>query len=159
MRLKENAEALTCDYCGAIHVPEPNADGVRVLGVPAESCPACPSTLLQSTIAGHRIRYCEKCHGMLIAMETFLVIVQDLRARRDATFTVAHQPDPRDLDRRIKCPQCRREMNTHLYMGPGNVVIDSCETCWLDWLDYGELDRIVRAPDHEYVEDQKYGKN
>jgi Zn-finger nucleic acid-binding protein len=42
-------------------------------------------------------------------------------------------------------------MDTHLYGGGGNVIIDDCENCDLNWLDYGELDRIVRAPDREYV--------
>jgi Zn-finger nucleic acid-binding protein len=31
------------------------------------------------------------------------------------------------------------------------VIIDNCERCELNWLDYGELRRIVQAPDHEYV--------
>ena len=38
-------------------------------------------------------------------------------------------------------------MDTHLYAGPGNVVIESCDTCLLNWLDRGELMRIVHAPD------------
>jgi Zn-finger nucleic acid-binding protein len=42
-------------------------------------------------------------------------------------------------------------MDTHLYGGGGNVVIDDCERCGLNWLDHGELDRIVRAPDREYA--------
>jgi Zn-finger nucleic acid-binding protein len=42
-------------------------------------------------------------------------------------------------------------MDTHLYGGGGNVILDDCENCGLNWLDYGELDRIVRAPDREYA--------
>ena len=34
-------------------------------------------------------------------------------------------------------------MSTHPYYGPGNVIIDSCETCNLVWLDFGELKRAV----------------
>jgi hypothetical protein len=37
-------------------------------------------------------------------------------------------------------------MATHPYYGPGNVVIDSCESCDLLWLDFGELKQIVDAP-------------
>jgi len=151
MRLKEDTDCFTCDFCGGIFVPEPNADGVRVLSVPAaESCPVCSLVLVHAAIVGHRLRYCTNCHGMLIAMDLFLVIVQDLRARRETEFAAAHRPDPKDLDRHIHCPQCREPMDTHPYMGPGNVIIDSCENCSLDWLDYGELDRIVRAPDRTY---------
>ena len=42
-------------------------------------------------------------------------------------------------------------MDTHPYGGGGSVIIDDCENCALDWLDYAELDRIVRAPDREYA--------
>ena len=53
-----------------------------------------------------------------------------------------------------------RHRNGHAsYGGPGNVIIDTCEHCSLNWLDYGELQRIVRAPDERYViqidEDEK----
>ena len=59
-------------------------------------------------------------------------------------------PDPKDLQRRINCPQCGKVMDTHPYGGPGNVIIDDCERCAVNWLDYGELQRIVRAPEHHY---------
>ena len=39
-------------------------------------------------------------------------------------------------------------MDTHFYNGPGNVIIDDCDQCELNWLDHGELMRIVRAPDY-----------
>jgi Zn-finger nucleic acid-binding protein len=39
-------------------------------------------------------------------------------------------------------------MDTHYYAGPGNIVIDDCPSCELNWLDAGELMTIVRAPDH-----------
>ena len=35
MRLKDDADYLLCEYCATPHFPDPNADGVRVLGVPA----------------------------------------------------------------------------------------------------------------------------
>jgi len=46
-----------------------------------------------------------------------------------------------------KCPNCGVQMVTHPYGGPGNVILDTCEHCSLNWVDYGELQRIVRAPD------------
>jgi Zn-finger nucleic acid-binding protein len=153
MRLNEAAEFLTCDYCGNVHFPEPNADGVRVLDEPsAESCPICNVLLVHAAIAGQRIRYCARCRGMLIAMDAFVAIIQGLRSRRESTADAARQPDWKDLDRHTRCPQCGQEMDTHPYSGPGNVIIDSCENCSLDWLDYSELDRIVRAPDRQYAD-------
>jgi Zn-finger nucleic acid-binding protein len=65
----------------------------------------------------------------------------------------SHPPDPKELKRRIQCPQCHRAMDTHYYAGPGNIVIDDCASCELNWLDAGELMAIVRAPDHAYDPD------
>jgi Zn-finger nucleic acid-binding protein len=64
---------------------------------------------------------------------------------------VGRPPDPKDLDRRIACPTCHRTMDAHQYGGPGNIAIDTCETCSVHWLDRGELRRIAMAPDHRYV--------
>jgi Zn-finger nucleic acid-binding protein len=37
-------------------------------------------------------------------------------------------------------------MSTHPYYGPGSVVIDTCQTCHVVWLDFGELRQIADAP-------------
>ncbi len=148
MTLKDDTDYLLCDYCETPHFPDPNSDGVRVLGVPSEIfCPVCAIRLTNASVARERIYYCERCRGMLIAMGVFVEIVADLRSRRENTADAAHAPDWRDLNRRINCPKCRVVMDTHPYCGPGNIIIDSCENCAHNWLDYGELDRVVRAPD------------
>jgi Transcription factor zinc-finger len=79
---------------------------------------------------------------MLIGMDLFVGLIQDLRASRDR----------KDLQRRINCPQYGKVMDTHPYGGPGNVIIDDCDRCEVNWLDYGELQRIVRAPERHYGE-------
>jgi len=91
---------------------------------------------------------------MLIGMNTFIAIVHNLRARGEVSGEAIHQPEWSEMDRRIHCPQCGQEMDTHLYGGGGNVIIEDCEPCELNWLDYGELERIVQAPDHEYASDR-----
>ena len=88
---------------------------------------------------------------MLISMVVFPAVVLGLKSRRESAAYVARPVDTRDLERRINCPQCGRQMDTHLYGGGGNVIIDDCENCDLNWLDYGELERIARAPDREYA--------
>lgn len=147
MRLKDDADYLICDYCETPHFPDPNSDGVRVL-IPSEfACSLCSVTLMHASVARERIYYCERCRGMLIAMGIFPEIVEDLRSRREVSIDAAHAPDWRDLDRRMQCPKCKQTMDTHPYGGPGNIIIDTCEPCAQNWLDYGELDRVVRAPD------------
>ena len=150
MRLEADRDCLLCDFCGNIHVPDVNADGIRVFDEPAMlACPVCSVQLVHAAAAGRRIRYCNRCHGMLIQMDIFMAIVQDLRSRRETTAS-AHPIDWKALDRHINCPGCGQAMDTHPYAGGGAVIIDSCENCSLNWLDYSELDRIVRAPDHVY---------
>jgi Zn-finger nucleic acid-binding protein len=151
MRLESDKECLACDYCGSVYFPEKNEDGVRVLGEPAsERCPVCAILLIHAGLNGQRLLYCNRCRGMLIGMDVFVAMVQELRSRQDGLPAVPHAPDPRDLERRLDCPQCHHRMDTHFYGGPGNIVIDDCSPCRLNWLDHGELDRIARAPDRTY---------
>ena len=153
MQLEEDREFLTCPYCGNAHYPDVNTEGVRVLELPSElSCPVCANLpLVHAAAGGERILYCGHCRGMLISMDRFTGIVQDMRSRRQASTEAAHTVNWKDLDRKIKCPKCSQTMDTHPYFGGGNVIIDGCENCSLNWLDYGELDRIVRAPDPQYA--------
>jgi Zn-finger nucleic acid-binding protein len=155
MRLEADKECLACDYCGNVHFPEKNDDGVRILGEPAaERCPACAIPLMHAGLNGQRLLYCNRCRGMLIGMDVFVAMVQELRSRQDGLPGVAHgvphAADPRDLQRKLDCPQCHHRMDTHFYGGPGNIVIDDCSPCRLNWLDHGELDRITRAPERIY---------
>ena len=151
MRLQDGRECLTCDYCKGQYFPEKNEDGVRVLDDPSElSCPACAVPLAHAILDAHQILYCARCRGSLIPSPVFVLITQDLRALRADTPALPHPPDPRELRRHVQCPRCHRIMDTHYYAGPGNIVIDDCPVCELNWLDSGELMAVVRAPDHSH---------
>ena len=153
MRLEVNRDYFTCEYCGYVHRPEANCDGIRVLGGPtSEACPICAVPLVEAGMGGYRMRYCTHCQGVLISMDAFLPLILELRSRRQSEPDAAPPADKTHLDRRIRCPQCGNEMDTHRYGGPGNVIIDDCEHCRLNWLDSGELRRIVTAPDRYYGE-------
>lgn len=154
MRLEPDKACLVCDYCSTVHFPDANADGVRVLEEMSPlQCPMCKVPLIHAAVAQERILYCRQCRGMLIGMDKFLVIVHNLRSRHQISADTAHQPDWTEMNRRIHCPQCGQEMDTHVYGGGGSVIIEDCENCSVNWLDFGELDRIVQAPDHEYASD------
>jgi Zn-finger nucleic acid-binding protein len=149
MRLQDGHEGLVCDYCKSVYFPEKNEDGIRVLDNPSEfSCPVCAVPLAPAILDAHRILYCTRCRGSLISAPAFVLILRDLRENRANASATSHPPDPKELQRRIQCPQCHRTMDTHYYAGPGNIVIDDCPQCELNWLDAGELMVIVRAPDH-----------
>jgi LSD1 subclass zinc finger protein len=148
LHLLEGRESFTCEYCRAVYLPDKNEDGVRVLDQPSGLlCPICAVPLVHAALARQRILYCTRCRGSLIPMPVFVLVVEDLRAQRGAA-AIAPPPDPHELDRRLRCPQCGGAMDTHYYAGGGNVVIDDCSRCELNWLDAGELMAIVRAPGH-----------
>jgi Zn-finger nucleic acid-binding protein len=149
MHLKPDLDSYKCDYCQSVYLPEKGDDGVRVLGEPMdEACPVCKIPLVHAALSKVRIFYCTGCRGMLIPMEVFRTLVDELRATETGTL-VQPAADGSDLSRKIDCPHCHKRMDTHFYAGPGNVVIDSCEECGLNWLDRGELMHIVHAPDEE----------
>jgi Zn-finger nucleic acid-binding protein len=150
LNLDGDPNDFVCNYCKSLYYPEKNDDGVRVLGEPSKhACPVCAVPLMQAIVGFERIEYCQRCRGMLIAMENFLLVIEEMKAEIEGR-AARHAPDPRELERHIGCPSCHRTMDTHHYAGPGNVVIDSCSRCFLNWLDHGELRRIVQAPERTY---------
>jgi len=154
MRMEAARECLVCDFCKTLHFPEPNADGVRVLGEPVETaCPVCEEPLVLAAAAGERLLYCGRCRGLLIPMGSFVEIVRTLRARHCQSAGKPAPVNPRDLERRLRCPHCGQPMHTHPYAGPGNIVIDNCPPCAVNWLDHSELRRIVRAPERTCQDD------
>ena len=147
LHLKADEDSFTCDYCHNVYVPEKNADGVRVLGESSdEPCPNCNMPLTHAVLARTRILYCTKCRGMLIAMQIFNSLIAELQVLEGGSM-VQPPADRSDLKRVLSCPHCHQHMDTHFYEGAGNAVIESCDTCLLNWLDHGELPRIVHAPD------------
>lgn len=149
LELQDGRDSATCDYCHAVYLPDKNDDGVRVFDQASQfACPVCQAPLFHATLARQRMLYCTKCRGTLIAMPVFVVLIRNLRAERAGACEIAPPPNPRELDRRIRCPQCGGNMDTHYYGGGGNVIIDDCSRCEWNWLDAGELMAIVRAPDH-----------
>jgi Zn-finger nucleic acid-binding protein len=159
MRLKSDMESMRCEYCLSVYLPDKNDDGVRVLDEPAdERCPLCNLQLVQATLAKCPILYCKKCGGMLVAMGALEDLIGELRAEQgNAAKPTAYDPD--ELRRTIQCPHCHRRMEAHLYAGPGNVVIDSCEECCMIWLDRGEAKRIASAGEHQQPQEASFSED
>ena len=147
LRIVEGKDHLACDCCRSLYFPEPNDDGVRILGeLSSQCCPVCRTPLMLAALSGERLLYCQTCRGMLLPMETFVELVETLRARHHGPPSPPRPIDAADLERPASCPQCGARMDTHIYGGPGNIVIDNCPACRLNWLDFPELARIESAP-------------
>jgi Zn-finger nucleic acid-binding protein len=149
MRVKSDMVSFRCEYCQSVYIPEMSDDGVRVLDEQAdEQCPLCNQPLVQAVLAKTPILYCKKCGGMLVAMGALEDLIAELRAAGQSGDAKPSAYDPDELRRILQCPHCHRRMEAHLYAGPGNVVIDSCEECAMIWLDRGEAKRIASAAPH-----------
>lgn len=154
MKLLLDRQQFYCEYCTSVFFPEENKDGVRILDAASQtSCPVCKILLVYGYVNQTQTLYCQKCKGMLIDQDTFLLIINFLRARSTWPPIIPPPVNLVEMEREINCPDCGRLMSTHLYGGPGNLVVDNCIYCSLLWLDNAEFSRVVRAPGRERFTD------
>lgn len=147
MALQPNRPCWQCRHCTTLVCPEPAADGLRITGDRGHDCPVCRQALVRAVVDDREhIETCERCKGLLMPRRAF---ADTLIGRRRAALTPVEIPPPADreeLHRRVDCPQCKAAMIADWYYGPGNIVIDTCPSCDLVWLDAGELKRAIDAP-------------
>jgi Zn-finger nucleic acid-binding protein len=150
MDLVDGRHYFFCTHCGSFHFPEAATDqGVRVTRRNASDahCGVCNRPLAHAVLqAGAEVQYCENCRGVLLSRAHFAAVVDRQRAWASSPPVVPTPLDRQALGRSMRCPTCRGDMSTHPYYGPGNVIIDTCDTCDQVWLDFGELKQIVDAP-------------
>lgn len=149
MVLSSTQSYSQCLHCGTFFFPERQDDGIAVLGGASQShaCPECSRPLAPATIDGRTgVFYCGNCRGVLLPRGVFADIIQTRRAWATAPPAPPVPLQPSELQRKAVCPLCSAGMDTHPYHGPGNVVIDSCNTCHAIWLGPGELTQVVNAP-------------
>lgn len=110
-------------------------------------CPRCIETNLQvGDLFETQVCYCDTCYGFVIDRVSLGELVDKLRAAYDGPDDAPIKIDPAELHMVCHCPACFEPMDTFNYYGPGNVILDGCETCKLMWLDENELSKIIRAP-------------
>lgn len=150
MELFEARGYFHCRYCSSFVFPDTvTPERVRILAPSpgGYACPVCAKPLASALLdESHAVDYCEHCRGVLLSRGGFADVVRLRRAWATGAPVEPLPPQRRELDRRINCPVCAKPLATHPYYGPGNVVIDSCDTCDVIWLDFGELRQIVDAP-------------
>jgi Zn-finger nucleic acid-binding protein len=136
-----------CGHCGTERDAPLLSDRLEWLGDTPTRCPACASALRAATLEGYALLACPRCAGMLVEMPSFAAVIDAVRA--DAVSSPRAVPPRRQQpgERGMRCPACGQPMISHLYGGPGNIVIDTCERCLVNWLDAGELRRAATAPD------------
>ena len=150
MKVDPERGLLVCAYCGAEQELPSIAEHLNLETETTSLCPTCRTPLSTSRLEGHQLLCCGHCFGMLIAMNRFATIIKAARAREGRRSRTALPRTQKPTDRVINCPTCLQPMLSHDYAGPGNIVIDTCERCQVNWLDAGELRRAAIAPDTSY---------
>jgi Zn-finger nucleic acid-binding protein len=149
MRIVRDQGLLICDHCGSQRDAPSAAEHVEVLGESSQRCPVCSIPLLESRLHGHQLLSCARCGGVLIDMSRFTEVIDAVRANDVGTFRATMPRRQNPGERTLDCPSCGQPFVSHHYGGPGNVVIDTCSRCLVNWLDQGELRRIALAPERQ----------
>ena len=146
MRVDPGQGLLVCDHCGSEREPPVVVEHLELLGETSTMCPACSTPLSNGRLEGHPLLCCAQCFGILIDMNRFVAVIEAVRSSeaRSSLGVLPRRQNP--SDRLLACPTCGQPMVGHFYGGPGNIVIDTCERCLVNWLDPGELRRIALAP-------------
>jgi Zn-finger nucleic acid-binding protein len=149
VRIARDEGLLICDHCGSEQDAPATPENLELLGESPQKCPACSTALSQGRLHGHPVLCCPQCAGLLIEMNRFTTLIEEVRTHNVGAFRTAMPPRQKPGDRTLNCPSCGQPLVSHRYSGPGNVVIDTCSRCLVNWLDQGELRRIALAPDRE----------
>ena len=147
MRFIWDRDYFLCDYCKTYDFPEEGRDSFKIVDERSGlHCPACSAELQVASLLKMRVLHCANCRGFLMKQDRFRILVSNLRAGTADPPVVPDPVDKKDLLRQVQCPHCRHVMDTHVYGGPGNVIVDNCPRCMVIWLDYGEMKKIRDAP-------------
>ena len=149
MELFRERDYYHCEHCDSYHFPDPTPDGLRILGENPDGheCPLCKITLNMIVIDDYYRGYqCSNCKGLMFNRTTFRETIDNRRSKTKAPPEPVNTFNPAELNREIYCPVCEKLMGTYQYLGPGNIVIDTCQEDDLIWLDFGELIKVVNAP-------------
>jgi Zn-finger nucleic acid-binding protein len=147
MQIDRDRELLVCGHCGSQQEAPAVVERLEVLDEASSACPVCSTPLFMARLESHPLLLCTRCFGMLIEMSRFVAVIDVARALEQRALRTVPPRRQNPGDRHIDCPSCGQPMINHLSGGPGNVVLDSCERCRMNWLDAGELRRIGIAPD------------
>ena len=149
MKLDENRDYFYCTYCGSYYIPNSNKEGVSLLGEASSlKCPMCAATLVAAAVNRIRILACPNCHGNLIKQSELEPIIESAPPTDSDIARLNCPPDFTELQRKFACPSCQGIMESYAYAGTGAVIIQSCGTCQLIWLDFGELSKIIWSSQH-----------
>lgn len=140
---------VACDICHAfrcVDTPDNSADCIVPLHKPGRfHCPTCRRRMRQAAMDGLKIEHCAGCRGVLLKSNVFAMLVRNRRPEFRDAATQHIFFNERDAQSAVYCPGCRGAMDTHPYLGPNAIIIDSCIGCGMVWLDCRNIATIQQA--------------
>ena len=103
-------------------------------------CPRCQQELVAGEFQSVELDMCAGCYGIVLEQNRLSglldVMANDLKDSLDLDAALEAVPNQGG---EIACPRCHAQMEHYGYLGSNWVMIDSCKTCHVLWLDTDEL--------------------
>lgn len=113
-------------------------------------CPACQSTLIVLELHEVEVDYCTECQGIwLDAGELELLLGSSSQA---GEFLESFQNCNTGVEKKRKCPICRKKMEKIDYTQGESPILDRCKKGHGLWFDAGELEKILKLEGSESSE-------
>lgn len=103
-------------------------------------CPRCDQPLEAGTYHEVEIDKCPGCQGLLVSNKVLTPLLEAMTRDLVGSIDPDLPLDPlKDKGPGLRCPRCEGEMEHHGYMETKLVFVDTCDSCFVLWLDSDEL--------------------
>lgn len=107
------------------------------------NCPRCRTPLVIVEYHDIELDWCPACEGLWFNRGEMELLA--LKLGRPA-HTPSTGRETQVSEKRLKCPECNRNMMKRLLGDSCSVLADVCGECGGLWLDHGELEQLLGAP-------------
>ena len=83
MQADKASGVFACAHCGTLEQQPILVRDIEVGGPSDRLCPVCVTPLVHAHLDGNALLYCGDCSGMLIPIESFVLVIEAARSRED----------------------------------------------------------------------------
>ncbi len=107
------------------------------------NCPVCSNPLIILELNHVEIDHCTNCHGIWLDGGELEILLENSSHKDEllASFIV----DENNIEKKLKCPICRKKMEKVLCGKDENIIIDKCKYHHGLWFDKGELEQLLES--------------
>ncbi len=107
------------------------------------NCPVCDTPLIILELNNVEIDHCTKCQGIWLDGGELEILLESSSHKNEllTSFIV----DEKNVEKKFKCPICRKKMDKVLCGKEENILIDKCRLHHGVWFDKGELEQLLES--------------